>query len=408
MIHSSDWHLGKNLYGQDRLPEQKLFLDWLLLYIRTHNIEYLLLSGDIFDRPIPSADALNIYYQFLADLTRSGCKLFMIGGNHDSGKMLECPTPLFNSQKIKLVGELGHISKKEDLARLVFKEELATFTLLPYFKNHELFLLKELLTENEKEFYENLNHLQKLSYLFDFLLSTLKEYRGEGVNILLAHHLFGQVIPSGSEIDIALCGQNSFSLAKFSDYEYLALGHIHSPHCLQKRNPMAIYSGAPLVYRFGEQDKKSISLIELDTTATVRLNQSFVSIPSWRKLLSYASDEALPQLLEFNLPSFLEIRFKAQDYTSARLKELEVSAQEKNLTLVNISIEKNISEDQEPIQSSAQLQENDLKQILYAFLKSKELDEVSFEVLINQYLQQEYIVSGPNNPKGYSVATIRP
>ena len=106
ILHTSDWHLGHRLHEQSQMEEQSLFLDWLINYIEAHEIDVLLISGDIFDVAVPPSQAQKLYYDFLIRLHNSTCsEVIITGGNHDAPSTLNAPRELLNALNIRLVGK---------------------------------------------------------------------------------------------------------------------------------------------------------------------------------------------------------------------------------------------------------------------------------------------------------------
>ena len=92
ILHTADWHIGQKLHERSRYDEHKQFLDWLFSIIQEHKIELLLVSGDIFDTSLPSAEATKLYYEFLYQLSNeTETHTVIIAGNHDSARHLEAP-----------------------------------------------------------------------------------------------------------------------------------------------------------------------------------------------------------------------------------------------------------------------------------------------------------------------------
>ena len=102
ILATSDWHLGNLFHGNDRLPEHKHFLQWLLVQIAEQKPDALLVAGDIFDNGNPSAAAQTVYYEFLADATHlcPNMQIIITAGNHDSASRLEAPRPLLARYQI--------------------------------------------------------------------------------------------------------------------------------------------------------------------------------------------------------------------------------------------------------------------------------------------------------------------
>ena len=102
IIHTADWHLGQTFFGYDRRMEHLDFLNWLRREVGICQADVLLVSGDVFDSPNPSAESQKLYYRFLHDITRENpqLQLVIIAGNHDSAARLEAPSPLLESMNI--------------------------------------------------------------------------------------------------------------------------------------------------------------------------------------------------------------------------------------------------------------------------------------------------------------------
>ena len=98
LIHTADWHLGNSMHDIDRLEESKQFLDWLKGQIVDFGAECLVVAGDIFDTTNPSVEARRLYFRFLASLLDTRCKnIVLVGGNHDSGALLDAPRDLLEA-----------------------------------------------------------------------------------------------------------------------------------------------------------------------------------------------------------------------------------------------------------------------------------------------------------------------
>ena len=111
ILATSDWHLGNLFHGNDRLPEHKHFLKWLLGQIAEQKPDALLIAGDIFDNGNPSAAAQTVYYEFLADATQlcPNMQVIITAGNHDSASRLEAPRPLLTRYHVEIRGNVRKI-----------------------------------------------------------------------------------------------------------------------------------------------------------------------------------------------------------------------------------------------------------------------------------------------------------
>jgi len=280
VVHTSDWHLGKKLYKACRLKEQASFLNWLIDNLKQLNADALIIAGDIFDTPHPSSKALKLYFDFLKDVP---CPVYLIAGNHDSGRFLEAPKTFLEEKNIHIVGELPQ--NEDDIKTitipLVKKQKVINFTLMPYFRTFEILnLANSLLTKDEKDTLENEEAiLLTLKRLLDKSLSK----GSDSFNILIAHHLFGSFEMSGSEQGLTLSGIESLPTDILKDtFHYAALGHIHKKQELKKENPQVVYSGSPLPFRFSEKNKKSIMLLEIEDNND--FSSHVINIPTFKPL----------------------------------------------------------------------------------------------------------------------------
>lgn len=114
LLHTSDWHLGKKLADRPRKEVFVQFLNWLLKVLKEEKIDLLLIAGDVFDGTMPSHEAQELYYEFLARAVKTGCRnIVVIAGNHDSASFLEAPEHLLKFLNIYVVGEAEGDPKKK-------------------------------------------------------------------------------------------------------------------------------------------------------------------------------------------------------------------------------------------------------------------------------------------------------
>lgn len=235
ILHTSDWHLGKRLFKLDRSPEHAHFLSWLINIIIERKIELLLIAGDIFDTPTPPHQSLEIFYNFLHRLSEeTETQTLIIAGNHDSGLLLEAPSKLLESHRVKVWGKLSQ-NPNEHWVKIESNGEAIELCAIPFFRSYEL------LPNGEGS---ALEVLQK--YL------TRKRTIPQ---ILMLHHLAGVFEESGTEQLITLSGVDSIPTELIKQFDYVALGHIHKA---QRIAGNTYYSGSPLPMRFSETNEKSV------------------------------------------------------------------------------------------------------------------------------------------------------
>ena len=295
VLHTSDWHLGKKLYKKERWPEQELFLSWLVKTISEEEISILIIAGDIFDTPMPPTYALKGLFNFYKEIESIPTlkKVFVIGGNHDSGKLIEAPIPLLG-EKFHILGRPRPYPQDnpEEVAawieshRITFHEPQLSpvkinVALFPFFRSSDI-LVKDLRQRDDLPPDQML-----LESIKDWLKNWNLTKEENEFNIFVGHHLFGSFFESGSEQGVGLSGLATVPLNIFSDWDLLCLGHIHKPQCLKKEKPQAFYSGSPIPMRFSEKENKSILLYEFDNDISVKNK----TIPAFRPLIQLESKQ---------------------------------------------------------------------------------------------------------------------
>lgn len=252
LLHIGDLHLGKSLGEFDLTEDQEYLLDQLLEIIETQSVDAVLIAGDVYDRAIPSEAATRLLDRFLSSLAKKSIHVYMISGNHDSDERLNFGSSLFESNNI-------HISTKYKGSlykhTLMIGQDEADIYLLPFVKASQV---RHFLTEDKIETYD------------DAVRAILShaDIDKSRCNVLVAH----QFVMGKSE-DPALggsegIGTQSVGLVEkigydcFDDFDYVALGHIHSPQ--QAGRETVRYAGSPLKYSLSEvNNEKSVPIITI-------------------------------------------------------------------------------------------------------------------------------------------------
>lgn len=234
ILHTSDWHLGKTLHEHSLFEDQQFVLKQLLEHIEGHDA--LVIAGDIYDRSLPSREAVKLFSDFISELRyRTDIPLIVIPGNHDSADRLNYLSSVVQKENIYLKSDLEDIE-------IPVQVKGADFYCLPYLGPASLLSTEE---DDEKSEYNRRTHEAALKRALDRIKPHLSETR---LNILVAH-LFAQGgLTSDSERTfVGDSGQVSPSL--LTDFDYVALGHLHRP---QKVTEKVWYSGSLLAYSFSE------------------------------------------------------------------------------------------------------------------------------------------------------------
>ena len=271
LIHTADWHLGNSMHDIDRLEESKQFLDWLKGQIVDFGAECLVVAGDIFDTTNPSVEARRLYFRFLSSLLDTCCKnIVLVGGNHDSGALLDAPRDLLDALNIQMVGSLGERPVEELIKELTDANGnvVGISAAVPYVREMELRRFK---TEDATDFASN-----TFKGLYHAVYEAADKVRnGRNVPIIATGHLYAAQLEGRPDNDNGSDAKEhgmrdivgnlgTVPVAVFPEgFDYVALGHIHYTTMVAK-NPKVRYSGSPFVLGFDEAERDHhILLVDL-------------------------------------------------------------------------------------------------------------------------------------------------
>lgn len=255
IIHTSDWHLGKTLEGASRLEEQELFLSDFVRMAETHQVDLIIIAGDIYDSVNPPSRAESLFYDTLKQLSDGGRRLtLVIAGNHDSPERLAAAGPLAREHGIILIGtaksvpEPGQYGKHrlvrsgDGFVELEIGGERAVVLTVPY--PSEKRLNEILYAEAEGEAARAASYGERLKALFEGLAT---EYRDDTINLAVSHLFAFGSEEAGSERSIQLGGAYLVGADCFPEKaQYVALGHVHKPQSVPGTGGRIRYSGSPL------------------------------------------------------------------------------------------------------------------------------------------------------------------
>ncbi|MEA3466461.1 MAG: exonuclease SbcCD subunit D C-terminal domain-containing protein [Thermodesulfobacteriota bacterium] len=330
VLHTSDWHLGRTLYGRKRYEEFSAFLTWLAETIEAQQVDILLVSGDIFDTSAPSHRAQQLYYRFLCRVATSCCRhVIVIGGNHDSPSFLNAPQELLKALDVHVIG-----SSTENLGdEVLLLRDLAgapelIVCAVPYLRDRDIRTAQagESIEDKERKLLEGLrNHYSEVGALAEEMSNEL----GGEIPIIAMGHLFtagGQTVDGDGVRELYVGSLAHVTAEIFPTWsDYVALGHLHVPQKINGSEVMR-YSGSPLAMGFGEaRQQKSICLIEfVQRTARV----TTVDVPVFQQLerIHGTWDEIAVRIRELSLlqrPIWLEIVYDGVDVIGDLRERLE-------------------------------------------------------------------------------------
>ncbi|MDQ6992379.1 MAG: exonuclease SbcCD subunit D C-terminal domain-containing protein [Mariprofundus sp.] len=267
VLHTSDWHIGRTLYGRKRYEEFDAFLNWLFDTIMQQGVDLLLVAGDIFDTSTPSNRAQALYYRFLCRVATSSCRhVVVIAGNHDSPSFLNAPKELLKSLDVHVVGDMS-IGIDEELLLLTDQhgEPDCLVCATPYLRDRDIRMVEagESIDDKERKIIEGIQqHYVQVVALAEQKRSDL----ALDIPLIVMGHLFtagGQTIDGDGVRELYVGSLAHVTGSIFPEnLDYLALGHLHVPQKVGGSEVMR-YSGSPIAMGFGEaKQTKSVCLVE--------------------------------------------------------------------------------------------------------------------------------------------------
>ena len=258
IIATSDWHLGNLFHGNDRLPEHKHFLNWLLEQIKTQEPDALLVAGDVFDNGNPSAASQSAYYEFLADATQACPQMQVIitAGNHDSASRLEAPRPMLTRHKVEIRGtvhrEWRQATENENGYWQVYYDDL----LIPVSNSQGEQVVVLAVPYLRSDMVQNTNYSQGVNnFLHDLTQRARELYPGK--TLVMMVHMYAKgadIAKSDYSEKIVIGGQEEVNMEGWTDHpDYMTCGHIHKRQHIWNTD-WARYTGSVLPMSFAEKD----------------------------------------------------------------------------------------------------------------------------------------------------------
>lgn len=281
ILHTADWHIGKQLYKRELFEEMKLYFDFLIEIIEKENIDVLLISGDIFDTSTPSNLAKKTYFNVLKRLFETKTKVVMTAGNHDSIMNLEAPKELLEIFDITIIGSYQNV-KLINLGKV--NERDVIVVPIPFLHDRDLRTGTEGISEVERlEAFRS-----GIKDRFSFWSDEIKSSHPNAYTIAMGHLYMQGASTSESERDIQIGNAAGVPVNSLDGlFDYVALGHIHRP---QKLSDAIRYSGSPIALSFSEKnDSKLMILLEINESNVIIKE---IQIPAYRKMVKITGNLA--------------------------------------------------------------------------------------------------------------------
>nr|WP_315086448.1 exonuclease SbcCD subunit D [uncultured Lachnoanaerobaculum sp.] len=296
LMHLSDLHLGKRVNEFSMLEDQTYILNKIIHIIDEEQPSGIILAGDIYDKPIPPAEAVELFDDFLYKLSQRELNVFIISGNHDSAERISFGSRLFDKAGIHLSpvynGNISPIELSDDFGKI-------NIYMLPFIKPVHV-----------RRYFPD----EEISSYTDAMSIVINNMHidTDARNILVTHQFVTGSSRTESE-DISVGGSDNVDASVFKDFDYVALGHIHrSQSC---GSEYIRYCGTPLKYSFSEaNDTKSITVIDIKEKGNIKLD--FIPLTPLRDMV-----EIKGKYNEIMLKDFYEGSTLKNDYLHITLTD---------------------------------------------------------------------------------------
>lgn len=343
IIHTADWHLGQTFYGFDRVKEHACFLDWLCNVIKQRETDVLLIAGDVFDSPNPSAEAQRMFYHFLTRVTSEnpGLQVVVTAGNHDSAARLEAPDPMLKVFNVTVSGIVHYRNGEIDYDRMIVPlKDNACCLAVPYLRHND-YPAAESYSQGVAMVYSEL--YRRAVAMGHTTVIAMGHLQASGAEVSVGDSSEHIVIGGMEGIDATFVQKG---------IAYTALGHLHREQRVACRENVR-YSGAPLPMSFAERNNRQgvteavisngecvVEKIEFDTPVKL------LSIPSAPQPMETVIEEllSLPDGKVDERSSFLEVRVLVTTVEPDMRRRIEEALEGKSVRLARIEAVSNISQ----------------------------------------------------------------
>ena len=393
ILHTADWHLGKRLDNFSRLPEQIEVMNEIVQIADEHNVDLVLIAGDLFDTFNPSVEAVELFYKTLKRLAKNGERpVIAIGGNHDSPDRIDAPDPLARECGIILIGHPNAVVSPFELEKFKISNTDEGFVELninsipyPIRIVHTAYAnevrLKQFFGE-EKE--QELNRVLKEQWttIADKYCDT------NGVNVLISHLYMNK---RGAEILEEPEGEKPIKVGNadmvYSDcvppqIQYTALGHLHGFNNIGTDHQPVVYSSSPLCYSFSEAGQtKYVSIINVEPNQEVNFEK--IELKSGRPLLRNTFDEVekAVEWLRENPSTLIELTIESDSFLKAEDRKLIYQSHD---GIIHLIPKVKNQEKNEAIYKEINLNQ-DMKDLFKDYFKSKNANQEPNEEIMDLF-----------------------
>ena len=302
ILHCADLHLGRCLLEESLILEQRYILDEIIKIVSTHHVDVVLICGDVYDKSVPSIEAVRLFSQFLTSLYHMNVKVFVIAGNHDSKDRLSFGNELFIDNGVYIEG--------------LFDGNLRCVTLNDEYGSINIYMLPFVKPADVRLYFPDVD-IQSYDDAIRCIIkhSTIDKSKR---NIIMVHQFV-----TGNSVNVERCDSETISLggvdnvdvSNFDSFDYVAMGHVHGAQKLIKETVR--YAGSPLKYSFSEVfQKKSLPLIEIKEKNNIHVDLiPLTPLHDMRKIKGKLNDLISQDIASFgDVNDYLHVVLTDEDY----------------------------------------------------------------------------------------------
>lgn len=350
ILHTSDWHLGRRLYGRMRYEEFEAFLSWLQETISAHKVDVLIVAGDIFDTMTPSNRAQALYYEFLGKVSKLCCEhIVIVAGNHDSPTFLDAPSKVLKFLNIHVIGTACDDLNDEVLVLdAVDGTPHCIIAAVPYLRDRDVrgSHAGESMDCKDTNVIKGIRaHYDEVASIAKARQAHLSDAHQRHIPIIATGHLFAagsKTTEDDGVRDLYVGSLGQISADMFDDgFDYVALGHLHVPQRVGGCEHIR-YSGSPIAMGFGEaKQQKQVLLVEFGEVEKSLSDESTILQPAnTTSKVEKVAKKAVIQTPEFmdDLFGFVEqeesaaINVNEEPFTQSKAMQLDSTFTTSDLT----------------------------------------------------------------------------
>jgi DNA repair protein SbcD/Mre11 len=401
VLHTSDWHLGQHFMGKTRQAEHQAFCAWLLEQVHAHQVDVLLIAGDVFDTGAPPSYAREQYYRLVVALRDAGCALMVLGGNHDSPAMLGESRSLLAQLGAQVVPSVG-VDLAEQVLLLNDRAGLpgAILCAIPFIRPRDVMASQAGQSAQAKQQSLQQAIAEHYQTLYELALSKREEL-GQALPIIATGHLT-TVGASASESvrEIYVGSLEAFPTSAFPPADYIALGHIHRPQKVGGLEHIR-YCGSPIALSFDEaRQQKEVLLLEFGEAALQSITP--LPVPVFQPMASLCGSlkelaDSIAEVAKQGTPErpvWLEVQVSTDDYLSDLQSRFNALCEGHSVEVLRIRRERGNAAASLASEARETLDELSVEDVFARRLQQEALDEEDAQRLQGLYRQVLEAVQG--------------